>query len=84
MSALLDEGVVTGSGSPFASPVASSTGTRHRFMLPPRSLEKNRYRPSGDQMGLQSTKRSLVTATGAPPCAGIVQRSRCPLASAAQ
>ena len=33
-------GVVTGSGSPLGRPDSSSTGIRHRFMLPPRSLMK--------------------------------------------
>ena len=32
--------VVTGSGGPSVFPVCSSMGTRHRFMLPPRELEK--------------------------------------------
>jgi len=31
---------VTGSGGPWVFPVASSRGTFHRFMLPPRLLEK--------------------------------------------
>ena len=36
------DGVVTGSNSPKTFPDFSSTGTRHRFMLPPRSLAKYR------------------------------------------
>src|SRR5262249_48868676 len=71
------EGVVTGSGDASVSPVFSSIRTRHTFMLPPRSLEKYRYRPSGDQTGFQSIYRSFVTATGSPPFAATVQISRC-------
>ena len=51
-------------------------GTRHRFMLPPRSLEKYRYRPSGDQTGLQSMAGSSVTAAACPPVAATVKMSR--------
>ena len=36
--------------------------TRHKFMLPPRSLAKYRLWPSGDQTGLQSRAASCVTA----------------------
>src|SRR4051812_42151216 len=57
----------TGSGSPAARPVDSSTATRQRFMTPPRSLEKYTYLPSGDQTGDQSMAASFVSATRAPP-----------------
>ncbi len=46
--------LVIGSGSPSLLPDPSSIGIRQRFALPARSLTKYRYRPSGDQTGLQS------------------------------
>src|SRR5450830_258587 len=61
---------VTGSGSPWRRPDAGSMPTRHRFMLPPRSLAKYSQRPSGAHTGFQSTGASWVIATGVPPAAG--------------
>ena len=52
--------------------------TRQTLMLPPRSLTKYRYLPSGAHTGFQSTAASFVTDRGSPPSAGIVQMSRCP------
>src|SRR5262245_19189329 len=50
--------------------------TLQRFILPPRSLTKYKYLPSGDQMGFASTAESFVTAVGVPPPAAIVKISR--------
>lgn len=66
------------SNRPRTRPDFSSMRTRHRFMLPPRSLAKYRWLPSGDQTGLQSRAASSVTATGCVPSADTVQISRCP------
>src|SRR5262249_18572868 len=76
------EGAVTGSGEPRTRPESSSIGTRQRFIVPPRSLEKYRYRPSGDHTGLQSSAASSVTdvpsRASSDPSAALVQISRCP------
>src|SRR5687767_14065544 len=71
------DGVVIASGLPSVFPDSWSIRTRHRFMLPTRSLTKYKCRPSGDQTGLESTAASSVTATGSVPLADKVQRSRC-------
>src|SRR6266487_7009789 len=76
-AALLDDPVVSGSGDPCGVPVRSSIRTRHKFIAPPRSLEKNRYCPSGDHTGFQLMNASCVTRSGVPPSAGTVQMLRC-------
>src|SRR5215831_3052905 len=51
---------------------------RQISIVPPRSLAKKRYLPSGDHAGFQSVAASSVTLTGSAPAAVIVHRSRCP------
>src|ERR687891_2121052 len=70
--------LVIACGAPFGDPDRWSIAIRHRFTVPPRSLEKYSHSPSGDHSGDQSVAASFVTATGVPPFASTVQRSRCP------
>src|SRR6266496_4865035 len=81
-AALLDDPVVTGSAGPCVDPVRSSIRTRHKFIAPPRSLEKKRYCPSGDHTGFQLMNASCVTGAGGPPSADTVQILRSPFATA--
>ena len=69
---------MSGSGGPSTLPLSSSIPTRQRFVVPPRSLEKTRCRPSGDHTGSQSMAASVVTATAPPPDAATVRTSLWP------
>jgi serine/threonine protein kinase len=51
----------------------SSTAIRQRFIVPPRSLTKYTWRPSGDHTGFQSVLPPVTSATDGPPPAGMVQ-----------